>query len=674
MQYLTNTSSIGVFDYFLNLLSEKYINEAFFYLPQLILILSSKDFNVNSLITFLLERCCKQMKYSILISWIVNSCVEDCKVDEKLCKKTKDIYDQLIMDTESSLVNNKRSTLWRKAAFWLKKETDINEIKKNAINKDLRQRYYMEVLDFYSKLKILCDRLKDYPKECEDKTNTRNYVLRNELGKLRNEIHKMNEKYSKDDLEASIYIKNFFRGIFLPFDDIYTVEDEYNNLIVNILPQYSMCFSTKARVPVKIVVECLRLFECVEWDKLYNTTLESQNEKEDEENNKNNISESNSDIKNEDECNNYNSIDEFNTKLVSSEETIKQKEISKILNDIKYANAHPEIEKEQRFFDELSRQKNIQLKKPTFNEQIINFREEPLETNPFGESWEKIQKEIKKNSPFQKFETYSVKAFIAKANDDLRQEVMTMQLIKEFDKIFKTAGIPLTLRPYEILVTSSSSGLIEFLNDTVSIDGLKKKIYKTRYNTLDSFFSYYFNDNYEEAQKNFAQSLAAYSLVTYLINIKDRHNGNILIDVYGNIIHIDFGFVLGISPGNNMNFETAPFKFTKEYLEILGGEDSPIFDYYKSQFTRGFIEVRKHYHVFESIIKAMAASGYSIMPCFKDRNINVVLKEFKDRFHFEKNQDEEIMSLVDSLVDEARSNWRTSQYDIYQKLTNGILP
>lgn len=44
-----------------------------------------------------------------------------------------------------------------------------------------------------------------------------------------------------------------------------------------------------------------------------------------------------------------------------------------------------------------------------------------------------------------------------------------------------------------------------------------------------------------------------------------RHNGNILIDNNGHVIHIDFGFVLGNSPGG-INFETSPFKLPQEYI------------------------------------------------------------------------------------------------------------
>ena len=87
--------------------------------------------------------------------------------------------------------------------------------------------------------------------------------------------------------------------------------------------------------------------------------------------------------------------------------------------------------------------------------------------------------------------------------------------------------------------------------------------------------------------------LSGYSVVTYLLQIKDRHNGNILIDRDGHLIHIDFGFMLSNSPGN-IGFEAAPFKLPLEYIEVLGGIDGEPYKEFRRLFKEGFEAARKH--------------------------------------------------------------------------------
>lgn len=45
------------------------------------------------------------------------------------------------------------------------------------------------------------------------------------------------------------------------------------------------------------------------------------------------------------------------------------------------------------------------------------------------------------------------------------------------------------------------------------------------------------------------------------MQVKDRHNGNILLQQDGSLAHIDFGFFLSNSPGKGLEFEKpVPFK------------------------------------------------------------------------------------------------------------------
>lgn len=87
--------------------------------------------------------------------------------------------------------------------------------------------------------------------------------------------------------------------------------------------------------------------------------------------------------------------------------------------------------------------------------------------------------------------------------------------------------------------------------------------------------------------------------------VKDRHNGNILLDRAGHLIHVDFGFLLGASPANNLNFETAPFKLTAEYVDLLGGEQSSSFRLFRDLFVGGFLALQRHVDSLAALAEVM---------------------------------------------------------------------
>jgi len=144
-------------------------------------------------------------------------------------------------------------------------------------------------------------------------------------------------------------------------------------------------------------------------------------------------------------------------------------------------------------------------------------------------------------------------------------------------------------------------------------------------------------------------------LVCYLLQIKDRHNGNILIDKEGHIIHIDYGFMLTSSPGS-LNFETAPFKLTNEFLDVMGGVQSDMFAYFRLLFIRGFLEIRQHYRKIILLVEMMLP-GHK-MGCFARKEATV--KELLDRFQVDLS-DKECIAFVTNLIKDSIGNWRTGK-------------
>ncbi len=83
-----------------------------------------------------------------------------------------------------------------------------------------------------------------------------------------------------------------------------------------------------------------------------------------------------------------------------------------------------------------------------------------------------------------------------------------------------------------------------------------------------------------------------------------RHNGNILLDDEGHLIHIDFGYMLSATP-KNLGFESSPFKITQEFVDIMGGLQSDMYSYYKILILQGLIAARKHMDKLMPIVEIM---------------------------------------------------------------------
>ncbi|KAG9055988.1 Phosphatidylinositol 4-kinase pik1alpha (PI4-kinase)(PtdIns-4-kinase) [Serendipita sp. 407] len=298
----------------------------------------------------------------------------------------------------------------------------------------------------------------------------------------------------------------------------------------------------------------------------------------------------------------------------------------------------------------------------------------------FQESFTAKKARIRAASQYGHLLNWDCISVIVKTGADLRQEQLAGLLIQEFSRIWREENCPCWLRYFRILITGSNSGLVETITDAVSVHSIKKAEYArrlvegkfTNVSLKDYFISTYGDPSsakFARAQKNFLVSLAGYSVVSYLLQIKDRHNGNLLLDRDGHIIHIDFGFILESSPGGNLGFEAAPFKLPLEYVELLGGLDSKPWNEFKQCFRHGFETARKHCDSIITIVELMQKdSTFQCFSAFGEQTAQRLRDRFQPTLTHSLIEDH-----VEKLIAASIGSAWTRLYDSYQYYSQGIL-
>ena len=252
---------------------------------------------------------------------------------------------------------------------------------------------------------------------------------------------------------------------------------------------------------------------------------------------------------------------------------------------------------------------------------------------------------------------------IFKVGDDCRQDVLALQLISAFRGVFHSVGLDVYVNPYRVTATAPGCGVIDVLPNSISRDMLGREAVNGLY---DYFISKYGGEDsirFQEARSNFVKSMAAYSVITWLLQFKDRHNGNIMIDDAGHILHIDFGFCFDIVPGG-VKFERAPFKLTKEMVAVMGGPEAQSYKWFEELCCKAFLASRQHREHLVHMVIVMLDSG---LPCFKPTTI----QNMRARFVPEKNE-REAADFMKGLISKSYDSFATKGYDQFQLLTNGI--
>lgn len=204
------------------------------------------------------------------------------------------------------------------------------------------------------------------------------------------------------------------------------------------------------------------------------------------------------------------------------------------------------------------------------------------------------------------------KQLVKGGNDDLRQDAIMEQVFSAVSELLKlhrtTRQRNLGIRTYKVLPLTSSSGLIEFVPDTIPLheylmpahekyypkdlrgSQCRKEISNAQTKTIETRVSvyrkvtenfhpvmrYFFMENFEDPDEWFARrtaytrTTAAISMLGHVLGLGDRHGHNILLDSKtGEVVHIDLG--VAFEMGRVLPVpELVPFRMTRDIVDGMG--------------------------------------------------------------------------------------------------------
>uniref|UniRef100_A0A674H0Q8 Phosphatidylinositol 4,5-bisphosphate 3-kinase catalytic subunit beta isoform n=1 Tax=Taeniopygia guttata TaxID=59729 RepID=A0A674H0Q8_TAEGU len=253
---------------------------------------------------------------------------------------------------------------------------------------------------------------------------------------------------------------------------------------------------------------------------------------------------------------------------------------------------------------------------------------------------------------------------IFKNGDDLRQDMLTLQILRLMDILWKEAGLDLRILPYGCLATGDHSGLIEAVSSSETIADIQlnsSNVAAAAAFNKDALLNwlkeYNLGDDLDRAIEEFTLSCAGYCVATYVLGIGDRHSDNIMVRKNGQLFHIDFGHILGNFKSKfGIKRERVPFILTYDFIHVIqqgktGNTEK--FGRFRQYCEEAYLILRKHGNLFITLFALMLTAGLPELTSIKD------IQYLKDSLALGKSEEEALKQFKQKFDEALRESWTT---------------
>ncbi|KAG7234698.1 hypothetical protein INR49_004104 [Caranx melampygus] len=232
---------------------------------------------------------------------------------------------------------------------------------------------------------------------------------------------------------------------------------------------------------------------------------------------------------------------------------------------------------------------------------------------------------------------------IFKDGDDLRQDMLILQILLIMESIWETESLDLCLLPYGCISTGNRIGMIEIVKDATTIANIQQSVVGSTGAFKDEILYQWLRDKcvsedkFQQAVERFLFSCGGYCVATYVLGIGDRHNDNIM------ITESDFLYVMGTS----------------------GKKSSPHFQKFQDVCVKAYLALRHHTNLLIILFSMMLMTGMPQLTSKED------IEYIREALTVGRSEDEAQRHLLDQIEICREKGWMV-QINWFVHLVLGI--
>ena len=239
--------------------------------------------------------------------------------------------------------------------------------------------------------------------------------------------------------------------------------------------------------------------------------------------------------------------------------------------------------------------------------------------------------------------------FNKQVGDDLRQDQLTLQIMRVMQRLWMKAAIVPAPREdccmslYRVVTTGDGEGMIEVVPEAETIakiveqaalgtgmkksKGLRAKV-RAAHQAIrgDKAVLKWLRNccadggkTLADVTENFLVSCAAYCVATYVIGVGDRHPSNIMLTTSGKLFHIDFGHFLGNFKSKfGVKRERTPFVMTPAFAAVIKARGTGAWERFIELACELFIVLRREASLLCTLFRLMLSSGMPELSATRD--------------------------------------------------------